>query len=64
MDSVRVLEIQGAAMMPDDYFSPAYDMDSLEYLIVSCWDENMTGGQQADFKAHRPDVELCFYKVG
>lgn len=64
MDSVRVLEIQGAAMMPDDYFSPAYDMDSLEYLIVSCWDENMTGGQQADFKAHRPDVELCFYKIG
>lgn len=64
MDSVRVLEIQGAAMMPDDYFSPAYDMDSLEYLLVSCWDENMTGGQQADFKAHRPDVELCFYKVG
>lgn len=64
MDSVRVLEIQGAAMMPDDYFSPAYDMDSLEYLIVSCWDENMTGEQQADFKAHRPDVELCFYKIG
>ena len=64
MDSVRVLCIAGAAMMPDDYFSPAYDMDSLEYLIVSCWDENITEEQQADFKAHRPDVELCFYKVG
>ncbi len=64
MDSVRVLEIQGAAMMPDDYFSPAYDMDSLEYLLVSWWDKNMTGEQQADFKAHRPDVELCFYKIG
>lgn len=64
MDSVRVLCIADAAMMPDDYFSPAYDMESLEYLLVSCWDENMTEGQQADFEAHRPDVELCFYKVG
>lgn len=64
MDSVRVLCIADAAMMPDDYFSPAYDMDSLEYLLVSCWDENMTEEQQADFKAHRPDVELCFYKIG
>ena len=64
MDSVRVLGIGDTSQMPDDYYSPAYDMNSLEYLLVSCWDENMTGGQQADFKAHRPDVELCFYKVG
>jgi len=64
MDSVRVLEIQGAAVMPDDYFSPAYDMDSLEYLLVSWWDKNITEEQQTDFKAHRPDVEMCFYKVG
>ena len=64
MDSVRVLGIGDTSQMPDDYFSPAYDMDSLEYLLVSCWDENITEEQQADFKAHRPDVELCFYKVG
>lgn len=64
MDSVRVLGIGDTSQMPDDYYSPAYDMNSLEYLLVSCWDGNMSGGQQADFKAHRPDVELCFYKVG
>lgn len=64
MDSVRVLGIGDTSQMPDDYYSPAYDMNSLEYLLVSCFDLNMTERQHTDFKAHRPDVELCFYKVG
>ena len=64
MDSVRVLGIGDTSQMPDDYYSPAYDMNSLEYLLVSCFDLNMTERQHTDFKAHRPDVELCFYKIG
>ena len=64
MDSVRVLEIYDAADKPADYFSPAYDMKGLEYLLVSCFELTMTDEQEADFRTHRPDVGICFYKVG
>ena len=64
MDSVRVLEIYNTDDMPEDIFTPAYDMKGLEYLIVSMWNDNMTEEQEKNFMNKRPDVKLCFYKIG
>ena len=64
MDSVRVLEIYNTDDMPEDIFTPAYDMKGLEYLIVSKWNNNMTEEQEKNFMNKRPDVKLCFYKIG
>lgn len=49
MDSVRVLEIYNTDDMPEDIFTPAYDMKGLEYLIVSKWNNNMTEEQEKNF---------------
>ncbi len=62
-DKVRVLHIGQSMDREDDYYSAVADMDSLEYIVESVWDINVTEGQHENIRKLRPDVRLCHYKV-
>ena len=58
-------EVSGYNPRPEDYFAPAYGIKSLKYILVSTFDGyDITAAQEEHIKAHRPDVKLCYYKVG
>lgn len=64
MDSVRVIELFDTMNRPADYFTPVYDMESLQYIPVSIWESIITQEQVTDIEARRPDIKLCYYKIG
>ncbi|MDE6591783.1 MAG: leucine-rich repeat protein, partial [Oscillospiraceae bacterium] len=63
LDKVRVLHIGQSMDREDDFYSAVEDMDSLEYIVESVWDINVTEGQHENIKKLRPDVRFCHYKV-
>ena len=63
LDKVRVLDIGQSMDREDDFYSAVEDMDSLEYIVESVWDINVTEGQHENIQKLRPDVRLCHYKV-
>ncbi len=64
LDKVRVLEIGNSMDRPDDFYSAVADMDSLEYITVSVFEENVTDEQEENIRSLRPDVAICYFKVG
>ena len=61
----EIYEVSGYNPRPEDYFAPAYGIKSLKYIPVSTFDGyDITAAQEEHIKAHRPDVKLCYYKVG
>ncbi|MCM1578199.1 MAG: leucine-rich repeat domain-containing protein [Ruminococcus sp.] len=64
LDRVRVLEIGDSLDKPDDYYSAVAGMDSLQYIPISVFEINVTEEQEENIKTLRPDVALCYYKVG
>ncbi|MDE6591784.1 MAG: leucine-rich repeat domain-containing protein [Oscillospiraceae bacterium] len=64
LDKVRVLEIGYSMSRPDDYYAAVADMDSLRYITVSVFEENITDEQEENIRSLRPDVAFCYFKVG
>lgn len=61
----EIYEVSGNNARPEDYFAPAYGIKSLKYILVDAWyGYDITAAQEEHIKAHRPDVKLCYYKVG
>ncbi|MDE7293948.1 MAG: leucine-rich repeat domain-containing protein, partial [Oscillospiraceae bacterium] len=63
LDKVRGIGIGRSMDRPDDFYSAVADMDSLEYIVESVWDINVTEGQHENIRKLRPDVRFCHYKV-
>lgn len=63
LDRVRVLGIGWSLDRPGDFYSAVSGMDSLEYIVESVWDNNVTEEQHENITALRPDVKFCHYKV-
>lgn len=61
----EIYEVSGNNARPEDYFAPAYGIKSLKYILVDAWyGYDITAAQEEHIKAHRPDVKLCYYKIG
>lgn len=61
----EIYEISGNNARPEEYFAPAYGIKSLKYILVDAWyGYDITAAQEEHIKAHRPDVKLCYYKIG
>ena len=63
LDSVRVLDIGYSLERPADFYSAVSGMSSLEYIVESVWDINVTEEQHENIMSLRPDVKFCHYKV-
>ena len=64
LDKVQVLEIGYSMNRPDDFYSAVSGMDSLRYITVSVFEENITKEQLETIRTLRPDVGICYFKVG
>ena len=63
LDSVRVLGVGNSLEKPADFYSAVSGMSSLEYIVESVWDINVTEEQHENIMSLRPDVKFCHYKV-
>lgn len=65
MDNVRMLEIRNEYKMPAGHIAPVCEMNSLEYIPISCFDgQDISSEQQEYIRARRPDIKFCYYKKG
>lgn len=64
MDSLAVIEFGNTVDMPEDFFKPIYEMKNLHFLLVSCWDQNVTDEQMEHVSENAPQINIIYYKRG
>lgn len=63
MDGVKILEFCDTLDKPDDFFKVLKEMDSLEFLLVNCWERSITAEQEQWLKENMPDLTVIRYKI-
>ena len=63
MDGVKILEFRDTLDKPDDFFKALKEMDSLEFLLVNCWERSITAEQEQWLKENMPDLTVIYYKI-
>lgn len=64
MDNLVVIEFGSTMDKPEDFFKPLYGMKNLRYLLVDCWEQNITTEQTEHIAEKAPHINVIGYKVG